>query len=423
MSVLIPDQDLLERLAAAAASGTADPDDCEQLAARLTALGASAAAARWRSWGLLAPDGERLRAEIERARRWLAGESSAAQQVVEVAPPAGWLQLEQRLAEAAGPTELEFLAWQLRPALTDGAVEPLLELSQRLVQAGAPRAALVLLDPLMPAGRQEPRIANRLAEVQRACGNGVQAELWSRLSLRVQPRQPFVWFQLARLLLEEGAPDEALGCAEAGLLYAPGQPWGLKLRARALVASRGWWSYDRLAQAGALPEDPQFRAHLEAERARYRRQARLGLRRPAPPGLEERLRLRGLLRPIEAPVLLVHGRSGEPLRWLLEAGVWSQPPPVVPHASRDPLRLVEELTAAGFVVQPEQPLLQLAELGTVGLLVVDRAVGRRLPRLLAEPLRRARLVLAPQGLLALAGRPLLRCAGWELRAAAAGGDG
>jgi hypothetical protein len=418
MSAPSPDEHLLQRLAGA--SGDPDPDDCELLAARLMALGATADAARWRSWGLLAPAAEHLQAGLEQAWRLLIGGTQP--DAAPVHPP-GWVLLERRLEEGAAAAELEQLVRQLEPHPGDSALELRLSLSQRLLQAGAARAALVALDPLMPAARVQPLLANQLAEVQRRCGNAVQAELWTRLSLRVQPQQPLVWFQLARMLLDQAAPDDALSCAEAGLLHAPGHRWGLKLRANALVANGGWHSYDRLQEAGVLSDDAEFRACLEVERARYRRRGCLGLRRPGLPGLEERLRLRSLLRLGQGPVVLVQGRSGEVLRWLLEAGVWSEPPPVAPHASRDPLRVQEELGAAGFAVQVEQPLSQLLELETIGLLVIGRAAGRRLPLLLAEPLRRAQLVLAPVGLLQLAGQPLLRCGGWVLVEGEASRDG
>ena len=35
-------------------------------------------------------------------------------------------------------------------------------------------------------------LAQRLAELQRECGDAQQAELWSRLSLRLEPRQPLL---------------------------------------------------------------------------------------------------------------------------------------------------------------------------------------------------------------------------------------
>lgn len=418
MSALSPDQDLLERLASA--GDDPDPEDCERLAARLTSLGATAAAALWRSWGLLAPEAERLQAGLEQARRLLSGESESKRAPVH---PPGWLLLERRLGEGASPAELESLVRLLEPYSGEAALELLLSFSQRLLRAGAARAALVALDPLMPAARAQPQLANRLAEVQRACGNFVQAELWSRISLGVRPDQPFVWFQLARMLLDQSAPEDALACAEAGLLYAPGHPWGLKLRANSLVANRGWHSFDRLLEAGALSDDAHFRACLEADRARYRRRGSLGLRRPELPALQERLRLRGLLGPSQGPVVLVQGRSAEVLAWLLEVGVWSEPPPASPHASRDPLRVQEELAAAGFAVQEEQPLSQLRELESIGLLVIGRAAGRRLPVLLAQPLRRARWLLAPGGLLQLQGEPVLRCGGWVLTKGEASLDG
>ncbi|MCP9917486.1 hypothetical protein [Cyanobium sp. ATX 6F1] len=420
MSALTTDRDLLDRLAAAALAGEPDPADCEVLAERLVAVGATAAAARWRTWGLLPPVADQL----------LEGIGEATLQLLEggerpTAPPPRsetWKGLQQRLDEGAHPAELEGWVRRLREEPSPGK-QSLMELSQRLLAAQAPRAALAALDPLMREALEDPLLATRLAQVQRACGNAHQGELWSRLSLKAQPDQPLMWFQLARLLLDQGALDEALECAEAGLGYAASHPWGLKLRANALAASRGWTTYERLRELGALPDDAAFLDSLDRERLRLQRRASLGRRWPEPPALDARLRLRNLLKTVEAGVVLIQGRHGEALRWLLEAGAWTTPPEVIPVASRDPFRVAEALGAAGFSVQAERPLRRLSELERIDLTVIERPAGRHLPlllrsALLGSSLRGAGLVLAPVGLIQLPGRSLGRFSGWELFARA-----
>jgi hypothetical protein len=200
--------------------------------------------------------------------------------------------------------------------------------------------------------------------------------------------------------------------------YAAAHPWGLKLRANALAASRGWTTYERLRELGALPADAAFLDSLDRERLRLQRRASLGRRWPGPPALDARLRLRNLLKRVEAAVVLIHGRHGEALCWLLEAGAWTTPPEVIPVASRDPFRVAEALGAAGFSVQAERPLRRLSELERIDLTVIERPSGRHLHLLLGSPLKGAGLVLAPVGLIQLPGRSLGRCGGWELFAGA-----
>jgi tetratricopeptide (TPR) repeat protein len=411
MSAMTTDRDLLDRLAAEVLAGEPDPSDCDLLAERLVAVGATAAAARWRTWGMLPAATDQLLEAIGEASLQLlegGGSLRARSPMSET-----WRSLQQRLDEGAPPAELEGWVQRLKDDPTPGK-EALMELSQRLLAAEAPRAALAALDPLMREAVVDALLANRLAQVQRACGNTHQGELWSRLSLKAQPDQPLVWFQLARLLLDQGVLDEGLECAEAGLGYAPSHPWALKLRANALATSRGWHTYERLRERGGLPADADFVASLDAERSRFQRRSTLGRRRPEPLALDARLRLRSLLKPVKEPIGLLWARSGEALRWLLEAGAWSTPPEVIPHASRDPFRVAEELTAAGFTVRAERPLRRLNDLERIDLTVIERPPGHRLPLLLGSQLRGPGLVLAPVGLVRLSERCLGRCGGWEL---------
>lgn len=408
---------LLKRLAAALERGEPDPEACEALADQLLAIGAGAASARWRSWALLPPGAAALGPELAAARRLLLGEEAAATPL----PPA-WSTLVRRLEAGAPAAELQALVRDLPPSaaqLPEQEQQRRLEWSRRLQRAGAPQAALALLDPLMPAARQQASLAQRLAELQRECGDAQQAELWSRLSLRLEPRQPLLWFLLARVLLDQGVLDEALHCAETGLMQAPGHAWGRKLRLNSLAAAGGWHSVAQLCKAGELPADPAYVSGLEAQRRRYRR--RLGRAEPPPLGLEARLRLRALLRGQPGPLLLLHGRSGEALQWLQRQGIWSELPEVQPLGSRDPLRLAECLGGAGFRLGPERPLSALAQLSEpAALLVIERPAGRRLPRQLAACLERAPLLLAPRGVLRLPQRRLGQHGGWELFGAADG---
>lgn len=408
MMITCSDDDLLNRLETSALADEPEVEACESLADRLTALGATAAAARWRSWALLPPTAQQVLAGIAEARQILVG---GLEPQGPPRPP-GWVALDIGLEHGASAETLERLVRDLEEDPED-AVEQRLALARRLLQARSPKAALAALQPLVAEACGDARLSLRMVEVHKACGHLHQAELWSRLSLGAQPAQPLLWFLLARLLLDQGVMEEALDCAEAGLSHAPNHPWGLKLRSHVLVANRGWHSFDRLEELGGLPVEPDFRSWLEEERSRYRRGPGLGLRVPSLPGLDGRLHLRGLLRD-SGEVVVVHGRSGAPLSWLLEAGVWTEPPVVVPYASRDPLRLTEELTASGFSVLREQPLRQLQDRQRIALLVVGRAAGRGLPRLLAEPLRRSHRVLAPRALVRLPGRILARAGGWEL---------
>ena len=419
MSAPTSDRDLLERLKAAALANGPEASDCEALAERLLAVGATGIAVRWRTWGLLPADPDRLLEGIEEARRQLLqGGEGASEQAPPL--PEAWRALQQRITAGASSQELEDAVRQrMKEPLPPR--DALLAFSDQLLNADAPRAALMVLDPLMREAAGDARLCNRLAGVQRACGNAHQAELWSRLSLRADPKQPLIWFQLARLLLDQEAHDEALECAEAGLGFAEAHPWGLKLRANALLASRGWHTYAVLRERGGLPADPDFVAALDRERQRW--EARAGFsaaQAPAPLPLDARLRLRSLFKTNTSPVALIHGRTGDALRWLLETGAWAEAPAVIPLASRDPLRVASSLRAAGFRLQAERSLRELTALTDLSLIVLERPPGRRLPLALGKALGSSALILAPFGLLRLAERRLGWHGGWELFAGAAG---
>ena len=423
MNAPTSDRDLLERLQASALADGPEAADCEALADRLVAMGASAMAARWRSWGLLPPEPGLLLQGLEDARTQLGGDGLEHGNDRGQPPlPESWQALQQRIADGASALELEQEVRQRSEEPLPGR-DALLEMSEQLLAAGAPRAALLTLDPLMREAPGDAPLCRRLAGVQRACGNAHQAELWSRLSLRADPGQPLLWFQLARLLLDQQVIDEALECAETGLGMAQAHPWGLKLRANCLLATRGWHTYGILRERGALPDDPAFVAALNRQMQAWEERSSLAAAGAPPPlPLDARLQLRTLLRANAGPVALIHGRSGAVLRWLLDGGAWPEPPEVLPLASCDPLRVAASLGAGGFSLQPERPLRELRAVREVGMIVLERPPGRWLPRVLAERLHSKTLLLAPLGLVRLAERRLGRHGGWELFAGTGNGD-
>ncbi len=422
------DQALLERLGHAITAAEPAAADCEALADRLMAAGAAAAAARWRSWSLLPPSMPELLQGLGEAV-FLLSEDPPMEVLATTGLGEGWRHLLAQLDGGAAPEALEHQVGAL-VAQPLPARELLEDLASRLEDAGAARAALILLQTLwqrLPATLPpEPVLCNRLARLQRRCGDERQAELWCRLSLRVLPAQPLVWFQLAKALLEQGAADEALEGAEAGLAHAPGHPWGLKLRANSLVAMGGWHSLGALERLGGLPADRQFLDHLAPGRQRFARV--LERLRPAavsPLPLEARLRLHHRLQDLRGPVLLLHGRGASCLLWLRQMNLWPEALEVQPLASRDPCLVAERLNQAGIRVHPEGTLRQIGELAEApGLLVLERPVAARLPLALGPLLRQGAAILAPVGWLDLPQRPVERHGGWEwFEAAAVEGDG
>ena len=404
----LSDQALLERLAAGLLAGLFELELYEELALRLLAQGEAGPAARWQGWSLVPPNRDRLLKGLGEASFLL-------------------LPAERAISGSTGPTAWQALVTQLdagaEPALLEAAVravlaEPLptravvLPLCDRLLAVGMPQASLGLLVPLLAQGEPDSALCNRLAWSHRAIDDAGRAELWCRRSLAIDRAQPLMWFQLARLLVEGGTHDEGLECAEAGLMFAPSHSWGLKLRARALATAGGWRTLDQLGQVQALPPDEVFMAGL----ARLRPAARTGLGRQQPlePPLDLRLRLRGLLRDLKGPVLLVHGRTAEALVWLAAMEVLPMGLQVLPVASRDPLRVTETLAAAGLAVAAERSRHALWQLERADLVVLERPTGCRLPLHLGPWLRRSALVLAPSNLVWLPEREIGRLGGWVL---------
>ncbi len=404
----LSDQALLERLAAGLLNGPFELELCEQLAQRLLAQGQAGPAARWQGWSLVPPDRERLLKGLGEATLLLL---STQRTISASTGPTAWQELTRHLDEGAGPAPL---AAAVRAALAEPLPTRALVLSScdRLLAAGSPQASLGLLARLLAQGEPDTALCNRLAWSHRAIDDAGRAELWCRRSLAIETAQPLMWFQLARLLVEGSTHDEALECAEAGLRFAPSHPWGLKLRARALATVGGWRTLERLSELQALPDDEAFMLGL----ARLRPSARTGLarRRPADPPLDLRLRLRGLLRGLKGPALLVHGRSAEALVWLAAMELLPLGLQVQPVASRDPLRVAETLAAVGLAVTGERSRHALWQLDRADLVVLERPSGCRLPLHLGPWLRSSALVLAPAGLVWLPERQIGRLGGWEL---------
>ena len=411
------DQALLEALALPLAAGEPPrPDHCEALADRLMLAGAGAAAARWRSWALLPPAPSQLLAALGEATFVLcepAGEQHGA-----------WAPLIAALDQNPTPQALDALVVS---ALQAKAVLPPLDVVEavvgRLEQAGAPRAALRLLEVMWLEQRQlgvnAPALCNRMARLWRQLGDLYQAELRFRLSLEQLPEQQLVWFQLAKLLLDQREPERALSCAEQGLHCYPGHDWGLKLRVHALRAMGGWASLRLLQQQGLWPADADLGAALsrELDRADERnRRLQRWAGRVGPVGGQDLQSLAGELGAKGGAVVVLQGRRAQPVTWLARQGVWPADRRVQPVASRDPWQVREALMAAGCVVAEELPLTEVRLGPRPALVVLERPWQGALPLELGPWMRDPEVAwLAPAGWLQPAAHQLRWCeAGWRL---------
>ncbi|MFN5118136.1 MAG: hypothetical protein ACK5JJ_08555 [Cyanobacteriota bacterium] len=374
---------------------------CELLADALLGLGEAAAAARWRTLALLPPPPQRLAAAIAQTRQDLTRLGLTPGEELRVDP---LVAARTALASQAQLPEA--------PQVTEWA--------QALLAVGERPAALALLRRLALSTGLAPERCNAVASVLLQQGEWWEAERWLCTSLSKQRVQPRLWFQLARLLLDQGVLDEALESVQQGLAQDPASDWGRNLRARILLAGGGWRSFDQLAaDPQGLPGGEGPRADLQRQRGRWQRS---GLGRGAAPllSLPRRLELRRLLA-VKGLVVLVHGHGAEPLRWCREQELLPEGLAVQPVASREPLVLGAELRAAGFQPRPEQPAPLLRQLAAtqaeqpVGLLVIDRPGAAALPVALGELLPRAARLLVPEGLVTPAeGGPLAELAGWQL---------
>ena len=134
--------------------------------------------------------------------------------------------------------------------------------------AGDGAAALALLERQARSSELLPEHCNAVASLLLQLGQAWEAERWLCTSLTQNRRQPQPWFQLARLLLDQGVLDEALEAVQQGLSINSASDWGRNLRARILLTGGSWHSYDsRVAKANALPADPLARLELQSPRS------------------------------------------------------------------------------------------------------------------------------------------------------------
>lgn len=409
------DRALLEAIAQPLAAGELpSAEACEAVADRLMLAGAGGAAARWRSWALLPPEHEQLLAAL--------GEATFVLCEPEDDDQAAWAPVLSALEHPASAETLDAL---VSTALQAAGGLPPLEVAEglvgRLEQAGAARAALRMLEVMWleqrSFGLTAPALCNRMGRLWRQLGDPYQAELRFRLSLDQVPEQPLAWFQLAKVLLEQGLPDRALFCAEQGLLGHPGHDWGLKLRIHALRAMGGWASLEALQQQGLWPADLELCAAVERDlaAARIKEQRARRLRAQAAPPVSEELRQwAAAISARPGPLVLLQARSGAAVGWLIQTGLWPADRRVQPVASRDPWRVRQELLEAGASVGDEQQLVDACSATKPVAVVLSRAAHGALPLALKPWLDDPAITwIAPTGLVRPpAAPPAWRGAGW-----------
>jgi len=384
-----------------------DPDAisalCEQLANSLLGIGATGPAARWRTLSIVGPSPSQLAPALDHTRQELRalGLSSPSD-------PA-----EQDLLTAA------HRALEGKVALPQAGL--VADWARSLLAAGDGAAALALLERQAKSSELRPEHCNAVASLLLQLGQSWQAERWLCTSLTHNRRQPRPWFQLARLLLDQGVLDEALEAVQQGLSIDSESDWGRNLRARILLTGGSWRSYDSLvANADALPANQPARLELQRLRGRWVRGG-FGSGLPLSLPLPQRLQLRRLL-PAEGMVVLLHGHHADPLCWLLEQGLLSEGMAVQPLASREPLLMAERLAGAGFSARSEQPAALMKQLAVekgepVELMVLQRPWNASLPISLGGLLPRVKRLLTPAGLLTPPQfTPLATWHGWQLLA-------
>ena len=382
-----------------------DPDAisalCEQLANSLLGIGATGPAARWRTLSIVGPSSSQLAPALDHTRQELRALG---------------------LSSPSDPAEQDLLTAAHR-ALAGEAALPhaglVADWARSLLAAGDGAAALALLERQARSSELRPEHCNAVASLLLQLGQGWQAERWLCTSLTHNRRQPRPWFQLARLLLDQGVLDEALEAVQQGLSIDSESDWGRNLRARILLTGGSWRSYDSLvANADALPANQPAQLELQRLRGRWARGG-FGSGSPLSLPLPQRLELRRLL-PAEGLVVLLHGHHADPLCWLLEQGVLREGMAVQPLASREPLLMAERLAAAGFSARSEQPAALMKQLAAeagepVELMVLQRPWSASLPISLGGLLPRVKRLLAPAGLLTPPQfAPLAAWQGWQL---------
>jgi tetratricopeptide (TPR) repeat protein len=402
---LLSELDLFAATSSLDGPTSGDPDAisalCEQLANSLLGIGATGPAARWRTLSLVGPSPTQLAPALDHTRQELRALG---------------------LSQPSDPEEQDLVTAAHR-ALAAAEALPHARLvadwARSLMAAGDGAAALALLERQARSSELLPEHCNAVASLLLQLGQAWEAERWLCTSLTQNRRQPQPWFQLARLLLDQGVLDEALEAVQQGLSINSASDWGRNLRARILLTGGSWHSYDSLvAKANALPADPLARLELERLRGLWGRRG-LGAGVPQPLPLAQRLELRRLL-PMEGLVVLLHGHHADPLCWLLEQGVLSEGMAVQPLASREPLLMAEKLAAAGFRARSEQPAALMKQLAAatgepVELMVLQRPWNASLPITLGGLLPRVKRLLTPAGLLTPPQFTLLTAwRGWQL---------
>ena len=382
-----------------------DPDAisalCEQLANFLLGIGATGPAARWRTLSIVGPSPTQLAPALDHTRQELRALG---------------------LSSPGDPAEQDLLTAAHRALAAEAALPHaglVADWARSLLAAGDGAAALALLERQARSSELSPDHCNAVASLLLQLGQGWQAERWLCTSLTHNRRQPRPWFQLARLLLDQGVLDEALEAVQQGLSIDAESDWGRNLRARILLTGGSWRSYDSLvANANALPANQPAQLELQRQRGRWARGG-FGSGSPLSLPLPQRLQLRRLL-PAEGLVVLLHGHHADPLCWLLEQGVLREGMAVQPLASREPLLMAERLAAAGFSARSEQPAALMKQLATekgasVELMVLQRPWSAGLPISLGGLLPRVKRLLAPAGLLTPPQfAPLAAWQGWQL---------
>ena len=382
-----------------------DPDAisalCEQLANSLLGIGATGPAARWRTLSIVGPSPTQLAPALDHTRQELRAFG---------------------LSSPSDPAEQDLLTAAHRALAAEAALPHaglVADWARSLLAAGDGAAALALLERQARSSELRPEHCNAVASLLLQLGQGWQAERWLCTSLTHNRRQPRPWFQLARLLLDQGVLDEALEAVQQGLSIDAESDWGRNLRARILLTGGSWRSYDSLvANADALPANQPARLELQRLRGRWVRGG-FGSGLPLSLPLPQRLQLRRLL-PAEGMVVLLHGHHANPLCWLLEQGLLGEGMAVQPLASREPLLMAERLAAAGFSARSEQPAALMKQLAAekgepVELMVLQRPWSAGLPISLGGLLPRVKRLLAPAGLLTPPQfAPLAAWQGWQL---------
>jgi tetratricopeptide (TPR) repeat protein len=394
---------------------------CSQLADRLLRNGWTAEAARWRTFSLVPSSLAERQEALDQARGCLRSRQSAAVlgALTSADLPSAWRDLLEQLRQhGRDPLPAALLREALVGDVPDEAVQ--LGMADLCLALDHDVAAELLLRRLVAQAGLAPTACNRLGVTAFRRGDPWQAERWFRTSLRQNVAQAVVWFELARVLRLQRQHDEALEAAEAGLVYAPAHPWGLKLRTRILLEVGGWRTLAVLADYDALPDDEELRQACLCTPLSRRRAWRRPL--PPPPGLAQRLTLRQRLIAV-GRIDVIQGRTLVPLRWARSHGLLPEGLPVQPWASRDPVAVREDLEAEGFQPLPERGLWSVADTppdamptGEQRLVLLERPRDSVLPLSLQSFGLPESWIVQPVGLTAPGPErdPVLVSHGWEL---------